>query len=185
MNADTVFETERLILRPFTGDDLDAVFERTSDPDVMLYQNCGTLTFEDTRTGLERTIRAALETWPFAIRAIVVKATNQNVGVCHLGPCHRLEGHPIEISYSIVRARWGNGYATEASARLIQYGFESLDLAEIIAAVNPKNGASARVAEKLGLSVREKVEWPKQGLVDLYTITKEAYADWRRACSNT
>jgi len=183
MDADTVFETDRLLLRPNKEDDLDAVFERTSDPEVMRYHNCGTLTYEDTRTGLERTIRNAIEMWPFVLRAIVVKATNQNVGFCCLGPNTQLTGHPVEISYDVVRARWGNGYATEASAKLIQYGFESLNLAEIVAAIHPNNFASARIAEKLGLSVREKVEWPKQGLVNLYVITRRTYDIWQHGAT--
>ena len=174
MDAYTIFETERLILRPLTMDDLPAVFERTSDPEVMRFHD-GPLSLEATQAGLEATISKADDFLPFGLRAVVVKVTNQNVGYCNLGPLPRLEGHPIEISYDIARQRWGNGYATEASARLIQHGFEDLRLPEVIAVVNPQNVASARVAEKLGLAVREKVVWPKQGLVDLYVITREAY----------
>ncbi|MFC1736269.1 GNAT family N-acetyltransferase [Candidatus Hydrogenedentota bacterium] len=68
---------------------------------------------------------------------------------------------------------WENCYATEASSRLVQHGFEDLRLTEIITVVNSRNFASARVAEKLGLVVREKVEWPKQELVDLYVIIRD------------
>ncbi|MCP4640547.1 MAG: GNAT family N-acetyltransferase [bacterium] len=167
MNADTTFETERLTLRPFTMDDLSAVFERTSDPEVMRFHD-GPLTMGDTRAGLESVIRHATDAAPFGIRAVVVKATNRNVGFCNLGSLPRLEGSPVEISYDIVRDCWGNGYATEAAARLIRHGFEDMDLPEIIAVVNPLNVASARVVEKLGFAVREQIEWPGQDLVDLY-----------------
>jgi len=180
MDTDTISETERLILRPFAMDDLPSVFERTSDPEVMRFHG-GPLTFEATKTALVGICRRADNPLPFGLRAIVVKTRDQNVGYCNLGPLPRLEGKPVEISYDIARKHWGNGYATESASRLIQHGFDDLQLPEIIAVVNPLNVASTRVAEKLGFVVREKVEWPKQGLVDLYVITRETYESRKKA----
>lgn len=151
----------------------------------MRYHNCGTLTLESTRAGLAHTIRMAGEIRPFVTRAIVLKSTNENVGVCHLGPCTVLEGHPVEISYDIVRRCWGNGYATEAAARLLRHGFDGLHLPEVLAFIHPQNTASARVAEKLGFAPRGKAEWPKQGLVDLYALTSEDYTGRKMLRSTT
>jgi RimJ/RimL family protein N-acetyltransferase len=81
----------------------------------------------------------------------------------------------VEISYDIMRKHWGNGYATEAASCMVAHGFTGLCLEEISAAINPSNAASACVVQKLGFSIRRKVEWPKQGLVDLYIITKVEY----------
>lgn len=148
---------------------------RTSDPEVMRFHNCGLLCFEDTKAGLQVTMRRAPEMLPFGLRAVIVKTTGENVGYCGLGPQPNLEDSPVEISYDIARKQWGNGYATEAAGCLIAHGFDELFLQEICAAINPANTASARVAQKLGFSVRRKVEWPKQGLVDLYVITKEEH----------
>jgi len=171
MNTDTVFETTRLILRPFVMEDLQAVFERASDPEVMRFQNCGTRSLEQTKASLEKCIQRADEMLPYGIRAIVLRSTGKNVGYCKLGPLPVLEGNPIEISYEIAREHWGEGFATEAASRLVRHGIEDLRLPEIVAAINPRNIASARVVEKMGFTVREKVEWPEQGLVDLYIIT--------------
>ncbi|MCP4640090.1 MAG: GNAT family N-acetyltransferase [bacterium] len=178
MDADTIFETERLLLRPFREEDLSAVFERTSDPEVMRFHNCGIMSIEATRAGLEVTMGKAVDLLLFGARAVVVKATNQNVGFCSLGPLPRLEGNPIEIAFDIVRSCWGNGYATEAAARLVRHGFDDLRLNEIVAAVNPRNVASARVVQKLGFTVREQVPWPEQGLVDLYVVEEGAFQNW-------
>jgi RimJ/RimL family protein N-acetyltransferase len=52
VDIDTVFTTERLILRPFTMADLLAVFARAGDPEVMRFHNCGPLCYEDTKAGL-------------------------------------------------------------------------------------------------------------------------------------
>ena len=175
MKADTTFETERLILRPLIMGDLPAVYERTSDPEVMRFHNCGVMSLDATREGLKRTIAKANALLPFGVRAVIVKATNRNVGFASLARLTTIEGQPVEISYDIVRECWGKGYATEAAARLLRHAFEDLDLAEVVAAVHPLNLASARVAQKLGLAVRVKTEWPEQGLVDLYAITREGY----------
>ncbi|MBN1341245.1 MAG: GNAT family N-acetyltransferase [Phycisphaerae bacterium] len=177
MRIDTVFTTARLILRPFVPEDLAAVFARVSDPEVMRFHNCGPLCLEDAKTGLGLTIRRAAEMLPFGARAVVVKATQENVGYCGLGPQPKLEGSPAEISYDMARRHWGSGYATEAAGCLVAHGFEDLRLDEICAAINPANTASARVAQKLGFSVRRKVEWPEQGLVDLYVMAREEYAE--------
>ncbi len=184
MTLDTVFTTARLTLRPFVPEDLQAVFRRTSDPEVMRFHNCGPLCFEDTKKDLEATIRRAGEILPFGVRAVIVRATGENVGCCWLGPQPRLEGSPVEISYDIERMHWRNGYATEAAGCLVAHGFNEMSLQEIYAIVNPANTASTRVVQKLGLRVRRKVEWPKQGLVDLYVIPREEYNERSRCGSS-
>ena len=176
LEMDTVFETERLVLRPFVMDDLAAVFERTRDPEVMRFRNCGVMSEEATREGLKVTVEGAEDRLPLGMRAVVVKATNRNVGFVSLARLARVEGEPVEVSYDIVRECWGRGYATEAAGRFVAHAFEELGLGEVVAAIHPSNGASARVAEKLGFAVRERIDWPKQGLVDLYALTREGYA---------
>jgi RimJ/RimL family protein N-acetyltransferase len=184
LDAGTVFETERLILRPLAMNDLASVFERTCDPEVMRFHNCGPMSLEDTQAGLEVTIARTEELLPLGVRGVVVKATGRNVGYVSLAPLAQVQGHPTEISYDIVRECWGNGYATEAAARLIEHAFEELLLPEVVAAIHPLNVASARVVEKLGLTVREKIEWPKQGLVELYAIGRDTYEEWCRRSSS-
>jgi len=49
------------------------------------------------------------------------------------------------------RSYWGQGYATEAAAELVRYGFEQAGLRRIFAECHPDNLASARVLEKIGL----------------------------------
>jgi RimJ/RimL family protein N-acetyltransferase len=92
-----------------------------------------------------------------------------------LRPLRLVDGDPVEITYAIARAYWNQGYATEAAHSFVTHGFMDLGLREIVAAINPGNVASARVAEKLGMTRCRKVEWSAQGLVDLYAITEEQY----------
>jgi RimJ/RimL family protein N-acetyltransferase len=55
-----------------------------------------------------------------------------------------------EMGYALARAHWGGGYVSEALRALLNFGFTALDLNRIEADVDPRNGASARVLEKLG-----------------------------------
>jgi RimJ/RimL family protein N-acetyltransferase/catechol 2,3-dioxygenase-like lactoylglutathione lyase family enzyme len=56
-----------------------------------------------------------------------------------------------EIGYWIGRPFWGRGYATEAASAVVRYAFDELDLNRIHAGHFPRNPASGRVLEKIGL----------------------------------
>jgi ribosomal-protein-alanine N-acetyltransferase len=56
-----------------------------------------------------------------------------------------------ELGYWIGTPYWGNGYATEAAAAVVKYGFETLGLERIFASHFSKNPASARVLQKIGM----------------------------------
>jgi RimJ/RimL family protein N-acetyltransferase len=57
----------------------------------------------------------------------------------------------IEIGYSILPAKRGRGYATEATAALLQWGLAREDVTRIVAGCAPDNLSSTRVLEKLGM----------------------------------
>lgn len=58
----------------------------------------------------------------------------------------------VEVGWRLDRRFWGQGYAPEAAARAISFGFERFGLQEIVANTVPGNGNSRRVMEKLGMS---------------------------------
>lgn len=57
----------------------------------------------------------------------------------------------IDLGYRLFPNYWGKGYATEAARAIVQFGFETLELDEIVALVAEKNERSERVLEKLGM----------------------------------
>lgn len=57
----------------------------------------------------------------------------------------------VEVGWRLARDAWGKGYATEAARAAIAYGFDELDLAEIVAFLLPMNRRSAAVCERLGM----------------------------------
>src|SRR5262245_16906139 len=82
--------------------------------------------------------------------AVALAESDAVIGGCRIwieSPEHR-DG---SIGYSLTRACWGRGYATEVAQGLLQFGFETLGLHRIWAIVEPENTASARVLEKVGM----------------------------------
>jgi ribosomal-protein-alanine N-acetyltransferase len=142
-------ETPRLRLRPFTAGDFDDLFALFTDPEVMRFVGNGVRTREETETSLARMAGQ----WPrhgFGMWALHEKDTGRFVGRCGLQP---LPGTPeIELGYTLHRAFWGRGFATEAAAASVRHGFEAAGLSRIVAIARAENAASRRVMEKVGLT---------------------------------
>ena len=56
----------------------------------------------------------------------------------------------VEIGYFLKRGAWGNGYATEASERILRFVFEDSPLKEVVAVTDPGNQSSKQILEKIG-----------------------------------
>ena len=141
-------ETPRLRLEPFTEGDGDALFEMERDPEVKRYAG-GVLTRQQTEKRLLKFIKLVNETG-FGPVAIKMQATGQIIGLC--GFYGTDDPQTIEIFYGLARAAWGQGYATEAAKALAVAGMEQLEIARIIAPVNPENVRSVRVLKKIGMT---------------------------------
>jgi RimJ/RimL family protein N-acetyltransferase len=57
------------------------------------------------------------------------------------------------VGYRLFKKHWGKGYASEACKRTIEYGFNDMNLARIVAHARKENSASLRVLEKCGMKV--------------------------------
>jgi ribosomal-protein-alanine N-acetyltransferase len=167
-------ETERLLIRPFQVADFPQVCARVSNAEVTRFTG-GTLSYEEARQLFQKAVDRQADTSPFGHRAIVLKASYLNIGYCGLGDLPHVTEKMIELSYGLNREHWGQGYAKEAAAALLQQGFSELKLTEVVAAIHPQNLASLRVAIKLGLAYRRKIDWPGQGQVNLYALRRTEY----------
>ena len=68
------------------------------------------------------------------------------------GPTVHADAPDVELGWTIARAAWGRGYATEAARACAAWMFTTLCLKEVVSFIDPANVASVRVAEKLGQS---------------------------------
>ena len=76
------------------------------------------------------------------------------IGVTGLNQTDVVPGMPgaIEVSWRLGRQYWGHGYATEAAKEALRFGFEELNLSEIVSLTLPENLRSRRVMERLGMT---------------------------------
>lgn len=162
-----VLETERLLLRHLTPNDLDNLFALYRDPEVRRYFPEGTLTYDETRRELEWIINAYYVQYGFGLWATVHKETGRFIGRCGLLPW-TIEGRSeVEVAYLLAKSYWGQGLATEAARAILGYGFEQLQMSRLICLIDPENAASKRVAEKIGMGFEREIE-DELGRASLY-----------------
>ena len=145
-------ETERLLLRPFGEGDFDALYAMQSDVESARWLYNEPRTPEQTRSLLAVKIAGAELTkegdWLSA--AVIARATGEHVGDVSLNWASE-EHRTGEIGFIFHPAHQGRGYATEAAHRVLAFAFEDLRLHRVIGRLEPRNTASARVLEKLGM----------------------------------
>ena len=144
--------TERLLLRPFRDDDLEALFAMQSRPDVTRYLYWGPRTPGEARHMLARLMRmTAIDDDSNALRlAALLPETGVLIGDFSLQRVSR-EHSQGEIGFIVHPDHHGHGYATEAATVLLRLGFEELGLHRIIGRCDARNAASARLMERLGM----------------------------------
>ncbi len=163
--------TNRLLLRPWTLGDTDALHSILQEPDILRY-------FPNpappARWKVEAYINRHLAHWAgrgFGHWAVVLPEDGRILGWNGLEYLPELE--EVEVAYLLSRQAWGRGYATEAAAAALRFGFEQARLTAIIGLVHPGNAASIGVLEKCGLRRADRIQlWGMEML--RYRITKGA-----------
>ena len=162
-------ETERLILRPFTPNDLDNFALICADPEVMRFIGNGKPLNQEAVKGLLTGIISQYEELGFGLLAVTLKENNQLLGFCGLIRQIVDEEPHIELGYRLARAFWNKGIATEAAQSIKDYAFNQLNIANLVSIIHVDNMASKRVAQKVGL-IHIKTTHFKEKLVDVYFI---------------
>jgi RimJ/RimL family protein N-acetyltransferase len=145
--------TARLSLRPFTPADHEAIHAVYSDPEVMRYVGHGAhRTTAETARAL-RGYAEALRTRGYGFVAVIERSSGAVIGDAGLHPLGG-RGPDVELGYTLARAAWGHGYATEMGTALVAHAFEALGVPRVMAQVEPENAASRHVLEKLGMTQR-------------------------------
>lgn len=147
-----VLRTHRLVLRHLEAGDLDALFALYRDPDVRRYFPDGTRTLAETKEELDW-FRNGHPSFPeLGLWATVERGSGAFLGRCGLLPW-KIDGeHEVELAFLIDKARWGEGFATEAASAIVRYAKEQLRIARLICLIAHGNTASVRVAEKVGMA---------------------------------
>jgi ribosomal-protein-alanine N-acetyltransferase len=140
----------RLVLRPFTAEDVEPLYHILQEDGVLRYFPNPT---SPPRERVERIIAHQLDHWAehrLGWWAVEPRGKGELIG--WNGLQFLPETDEVEVGYLLSKAYWGQGLATEGARAGLQYGFEVLGLDQIIGLVHPENRASQRVLEKLGMS---------------------------------
>lgn len=154
LESRVMIETERLILRQMSMDDLDDLLCIFSDPLVMA--SFGEVLFDrqKMKQWIQRNINHQKE-YGYGLFSVILKENGKLVGDCGLENLE-VNGVPeLEIGYDFLSSYWNRGLATEAAGAVRDYVFQKLDLQRVISLIRPDNLSSMRVAEKIGMK-REK-----------------------------
>jgi [ribosomal protein S5]-alanine N-acetyltransferase len=145
--------TDRLLLRPFTDADTDALFALQSNAAVLRYWDAPPWS---ERSRAERFIAVCKQMEQEGRGARL--AIDQALNGAFIGWCCLVKWNPdyrsATMGYCLHSAVWGQGFATEAAGSLLHWAFDALDLNRVQAQTDTRNTASSRVLEKLGF-VRE------------------------------
>ncbi len=168
-----MLETERLLHRPFTANDIDRFVEIRSKAEVAYYIGGATA---NTKAKLEKRLtyyQKTHETKGYGIEAIVWKATDKIIGWSGLQPVE--ETPHIQLTYGISSEFWRQGIGYETAAAWLQYGFETLQLKQIVALADPNNTGSCKIMEKVGMQL-EGLQLYKGIDCCFYTISKAEFS---------
>lgn len=146
---DFPISTERLLLRPFEQGDLDRLLETYGSPDV-----CRWLLHEPwSRAQAGENLAKRLLRTDYAdggALSLVMEVDGDYAGDVVL---FEVEGQPLtgELGWVVHPDHTGHGYAAEAARELLTLGFARYGLHRVLANLDGRNTASARVCERLGL----------------------------------
>jgi [ribosomal protein S5]-alanine N-acetyltransferase len=174
-------ETDRLVLRRITADDVDFFARIHADPEVAQYISHGRpRAVEETRAWLESTLSGyqALALGQLAVvrrsdgtllgrcglsdLAVEVSNTEDRVRRCWWSRAQIPTGTSVtfdhELGYTFDRACWGHGYASEAVSRVFSHVRDAAQISRIISLIHPDNARSLKLARRFGAVLEGRVE---------------------------
>lgn len=166
-----MIETERLLFRKFTLDDLDLLYKFRSDENITQYLG-GIASREDVEARLRWYI-GCYDKCGFGYCLMSGRENGEPIGWAGLQPLE--DTGLIEVGYGMEKEYWGRGLGTEACRGWLGFGFNTAGLSDISAIAIPENKASRRIMEKSGLTYQKNIQ--ARGFeCALYRITKDEFA---------
>ena len=158
-----MIRTPRLILREWRQSDLAKFAQINADPLVM--KHFPSVLSQQQSDDLAARISHHFSTHGWGLWAVEIPDQTDFIGFIglHTVPFQAAFTPAVEVGWRLASPFWGRGYATEGAKAAIQYGFETLQLDQIVSFTVPTNLPSRRVMEKLGMShdSKDDFEHPK------------------------
>ena len=173
-------ETERLILRDLLTTDIEGIFELDSNSTVHKYLGKKPIKTKQQAADVIKFIREQYKERGIGRFAAVEKSSGDFIGWSGLklntDKKDELNGKRnfYDIGYRFIPRFWGNGYATESSLAILDFGFKELEIETIYGAAEIDNIASNIVLQKIGLQFVNEFYF-EDGRANWYELKKENY----------
>jgi RimJ/RimL family protein N-acetyltransferase len=143
--------TERLNMRNWRESDLGPWAAMNADPEVREYLG-PLLTVEQASASVLK-FQDNLDRYGFGFWALEVRASGEFIGFTGLDTVdEEMPFTGVELGWRLARPAWGHGYATEAALAAMEYGFDTLQLPEVLAITMARNLRSQAVMRRIGMT---------------------------------
>lgn len=166
-----ILETGRLLIRQLTVEDADFVLELLNDPSFI--QNIGDRNVRTTEAAQAYVLNGPAASYArngFGLSLVIRMETGESIGICGLSKRDELDD--VDIGYAFLPRYWSKGYAVEAALGMKAYAKDRIGLERLVAIVDPANGSSVRVLEKIGMSCEKTIKL-SAGDIDLKLFSIE------------
>lgn len=146
-----VLETERLRLRHLDpSTDAEFILKLVNEPSFLQYiGDKGVHTLADARRYITDGPQQSYETNGYGLYKVELKNGGTPIGMC--GLVRRDTLPDADIGFAFLAGYWGEGYAYESAAAVMNYARDRLDMKRVLAITTPDNVASGNLLNKLGL----------------------------------
>jgi RimJ/RimL family protein N-acetyltransferase len=152
-----ILETERLTLRQLSTDDAEFMLALLNEPSFI--QNIGDRGVRTLAEASSYILNGPVASYTqngFGLYLVVLKKTNESIGMCGLVKRDGLDD--IDIGYAFLPKFWSKGYAVESALAVKAYAKNTIGLHRIVAITDPSNEGSIRVLEKIGLRFERMIK---------------------------
>lgn len=174
-----IIENKRFILRKFTKNDIDDLYEYASDSEVTKFLSWDTYKNIDIAVDYIENVLMRYSKNEIAPWGIEWKENSKLIGSIDFVQYDK-KNFSAEIGYVLNRKYWNKGIMTEALKEIIKFGFDEMNLMRIETRLNAMNVASERVMQKNGLTYEgtlRKKNFLKKEFIDIkfYSILRDEY----------
>lgn len=174
-SMELISETERMLIRSLSLDDVPTLTEILSNPEVMRHSVRGVCDEAATRKFVEWCL-ACYESHGIGPWALIEKNSSTLIGFCGVGPERVGVAEEVNLGYRLASGYWGRGLATESARAVLAYAFGVRECQSVVVIVEPEHVASLRVAEKAGFCCFRDVDFHGKK-VRLYRLTREEWSE--------
>jgi len=175
------FETERLIIRPWTTVDADNLYKYAKDPLIGPIAGWPIHTSVENSLEIIKSVLSVNETY-----AVCLKKNNEAIGSIGLLVGEKsnikIAKDEAEIGYWIGRPFWGQGLIPEAVRELMRHAFDDLQMKQLWCGYFEGNEKSKRVQEKCGFKyhhTQKDIKWQLMNDIRTEHITNITPLQWR------